>query len=205
MSEQVVCDICGSSTTRSASYHLPTRHVVISEAYWRSAFQLVVGMMSALGRDERAQAGVFDELISQSGNSGTPWLVCEECSEWFVFDRPGAREHARRGTAPEGSGPVAPSGFAPFAAAAWEHVVGRWPASVQQPAVIDTCDFCAKKIYQGELCGRIGTEAAEAHLASGVLQTPPLSPPRPAQQGWLSCLICTSRVQARVDRARGDR
>ncbi|KAF2776540.1 hypothetical protein [Streptomyces sp. OM5714] len=205
MPESEVCDTCGTATRRSSGYHLPTKHVVISEAYWRSAFQTVVGMARVLGRDERAQAGLFDRLITQSGSSDTPWLVCEECSEWFVFDRAAAREHARRGSVPEGSGAVDPAGFAPFAAAAWEHVIGRWPASVQQPTVGDTCDFCAKKIYRGELFGRISTEAAEAHLASGVLETPPLNPPRPDQQGWLSCWICMGRVQARAHRVQDGR
>ncbi|MGW1225390.1 hypothetical protein [Streptomyces sp. NPDC001515] len=205
MSEQPVCDICGAATPRSRGYHLPTKHVVISEAYWRGAFRTVVGMVQALGRDERTRTGIFDQLITQSGSSDTPWLVCEDCSESFVFDRTAARAHAERGTVPEGSGAVGPEGFAPVAAAAWEHVVGRWPASVQQPAVGDTCDFCAKKIYRGELLGRIGTETAETYLAAGVLESPPLSPPRPDQGGWLSCMICTSRVQARVHRAQGGR
>ncbi|MEK2474376.1 hypothetical protein [Streptomyces noursei] len=205
MREQAVCDTCGTTTRRSSGYHLPTKHVVVSEAYWRSSFRTAVGLVRALNWDERAQAGTFDRLISQSASSATPWLVCEECSEWFVFDRAAAREHARRGSVPEGSGAVDPAGFAPFAAAAWEYVVGRWPASVQQPTVGDTCDLCAKKIYQGELVGRIGAGTAEAYLASGVLETPPLSPPRPDQQGWLACWVCVSRLQTRAGRARGGR
>ncbi|MFJ7169411.1 hypothetical protein ACIQUV_28370 [Streptomyces globosus] len=177
----------------------------MSEAYWRSVFRTPARMARALGRDENAQARAFERLISHSANSATPWLVCEACSEWFVFDRAAARGHALRNGIPEGSGAVELGEFAPFAAAAWEYVVGRWPASVQQPPVGDTCDLCAKKIYRGELAGWLGVEAAEAYLASGVLQTPPLNPPRPDRKGWLSCGVCMSRVQARAQRARGDR
>jgi len=201
MGKQVVCDACNSKVQRARSYCLTTTTVVLSEAYWRNQFQRLTDMVHALGRDERMRTAAFDGIIRQGAGSNTPWLICEDCSEYFAFDRAAAREHALRGSVPERSGAVAPGGFAQFAAAAWEHVFGRWPATVQQPTIGDTCDFCAKKIYRGEFVGRIGVGTTEQYLASGVLESPPLCPPRDDQEGWLSCMVCMNRVVARADRA----
>ncbi|MGW0692439.1 hypothetical protein [Streptomyces sp. NBC_01637] len=205
MGEQVVCDTCNTGIDRSHSYCLTTTNVVLSEAYWRSQFRLVTNLAKALDWDERNQAAAFDRLISDVAGSATPWLICGGCSEYFAFDRAAAREHALRGSVPERSGAVEPGGFAQFAAAAWEYVFGRWPATVQQPTVKDTCDFCAKKIYGGEFAGRIEAQAAERHLASGVLDSPPLCPPREGQGGWLSCMVCMNRIVARAERMGGGR
>lgn len=205
MAEQAVCDTCNARTERAHSYCLTTTKVVLSEAYWRRQFRLATDVVRAFGGAERMLANVFDGLVRQAAGSATPWLVCEDCSEHFALDRAEAREHALRRTVPDRSGAVDPAECVQFAAAAWEHVFGRWPANVQQPTVSDSCDFCAKKIYGGEIVGRIDTGTAERYLASGVLDSPPLCPPREGQGGWLSCLICLNRVVARAERARGDR
>ncbi|MEU9088718.1 hypothetical protein ACIOEW_15700 [Streptomyces sp. NPDC087901] len=177
----------------------------MSEAYWRAQFRIATDVVRAFGGAERSLGNVFDGLVRQAAGSATPWLICEDCSEHFAFDRVAAREHALRRTVPEGSGAVDPEECVQFAAAAWEYVFGRWPANVQQPTVGDSCDFCAKKIYRGEFVGRIEAGTAERHLASGVLDSPPLCPPRDGQGGWLACLICLNRVVARAERAGGGR
>ncbi|MFD9030980.1 hypothetical protein ACFVZW_07505 [Streptomyces sp. NPDC059567] len=205
MDKQAVCDTCNARIERAHCYCLTTTTVVLSEAYWRSQFRLATEVVRAFGGAERSQSTVFDGLIRQAAGSTTLWLICEDCSEHFAFDRAAAREHALHGTVPARSGAVDPGGCAQFAAAAWEHVFGRWPSNVQQPTVGDTCDFCAKKVYQGEFAGQLGVEVTERYLASGVLESPPLCPPRAGKGGWLSCMVCMNRVVARASRAEGGR
>jgi hypothetical protein len=179
--------------------------VVVSEAFWRSQLKRLTDVVRMFGGDERSQAAAFDGVIRRAAASDTPWLICENCSEFFVVDRAAARAHAARGTVPKGSGAVEVGGFALFAAAAWEYVFGRWPTNVQQPTVGDTCDMCAKKIYRGEYAGRIPAEVTERYLAAGILDNPPLCPPRDDQGGWVSCTVCMARTVARADRAQGGR
>lgn len=206
MGKQLVCDSCNAQVERAHSYCLTTTNVVLSEAFWRRQFRVMTEMMRAIGQDERTQAAAFDVLIRRHAGSTTAWLICEDCSEYFAVDRAAARQHALRGSVPEDSGAVDDiGGFAQFAAAAWEFVFGRWPTSVQQPTVGDTCDFCAKKIYRGEYTGHIRVEVTEQYLASGALESPPLCPPRDVLDCWVQCVVCMSRMVARVDRARGGR
>lgn len=194
------CDSCNAETERAHSYCLTTAKVVLSEAYWRDRFRFATDIVHQFGGAEHALA-VFSALISQVAGSATPWFICEDCSELFAFDRAAAREHALRGTVPERSGAVDPGECVQFAAAAWEYVLGRWPANVQQPTVGDTCDFCAKKIYGGEVAGQIEVGVTERYLASGVLDSPPLCPPREGRGSWLCCMVCMNRVVARASRA----
>ncbi|MFD4904220.1 hypothetical protein [Kitasatospora purpeofusca] len=194
------CDSCNAPTERAHSYILTTEIVVLSEAYWRDQFRFATDIVRQVGGAERALT-VFSGLIGQVAGSATPWFICEDCSELFAFDRAAARQHALRGTVPEHSGPVDPGECVQFAAAAWEHVFGRWPANVQQPAVGDTCDLCAKKLYRGEIAAQIEVMAIERYLASGVLDSPPLCPPRESLGGWVSCKICMIRMVTRAERA----
>lgn len=193
----VPCDSCGSPFRRVEGYCLTTSNVAISEAYWRHHFAILTS--AAKGQGPHQLAGMFSAATAQVAGSADPWMICEGCSEYFMFDRTAARAHASRGTVPEESGAVSPDGCAQFAAAAWEHVNGRWPASVQRPLVDGTCDFCAKKIYQGEFAGSISEETTARYLAAGVLATPPLAPSRHDKDGWVTCMVCMNRVAARME------
>jgi hypothetical protein len=197
-----VCDVCGASVVRVETYYLRSRDIALSEAYWRKSFTMSKPLHEGFQLTDSQRLSAFGSAVRQVGNDKTPWCVCEDCSELFIFDRDQARSCAVRDVAPEGTGPVDPAGFIQFAASGWEHVYGRWPAGVQQPSASDSCDFCAKKLYSGEITGRIRKDQAEQYRATGILDHAPLSPPR--EDGvWLSCGICLARTFTRLHRAQG--
>lgn len=191
-----VCDCCNEPLTRSSGYLLSTTSIVLSVAHWESRFKLVKAMADPLGFDERQKLGIFGSTLHTTAESRTPWLVCEDCIGLFVVDRDEARSYARRGIDPPGTGAVEPGGCAQYAAIAWEIVFGRWPASVQQPDVVDECDFCGRTVYRNEHCAKIGREAVDRLRATGVAEVVPLGSMRPGKKGWLACMRCTTRIVA---------
>jgi hypothetical protein len=195
-----VCDSCNVALTRAQGYYLSTATIVMSESYWRSRFALFKTMFGRVLSDERSQLRGFDANLRNAASSPTPWLICEDCSEFFLFDRDKARSYAIRATDPPDTGPVDPGECATEASAAWEHVFGRWPATVKQPEVVDSCDLCAKKIYRGEITGSVGSTALDHLRAIGAVEGPPLSPARP-DGTWLVCRMCMTRQLARIHRA----
>ncbi|MBV9844431.1 MAG: hypothetical protein JOZ47_05100 [Kutzneria sp.] len=176
---------------------------MLSEAYWRSAFAGIKRTTSKLDINESQRLKVFHHALIHAGGQRSPWSICEDCSEFFTFDRDKARSYAARGAEPPECGPVDPSQFTIFAAAAWEHVFGRWPATVQQPEVDDSCDLCAKKIYRGEVAvGHLTKERFERLRADGIVDNAPLSPPRPEGEHWVACVVCLNRILAKSHRAK---
>jgi hypothetical protein len=192
------CDICNVSLRPADGYYLPTRSIVASELFWRYQYTQTKALVDDLEFDERQLLNVFSGAVSRAAGSRTPWLVCGKCSEFFVFDRDKARSCAITDSEPERNGPVEPGACALFAAAAWEHLYGRWPATVEQPSVGDSCDLCAKKIYRGEMAGSIDGPRMEGLRATGVIKDPPLSPPRADSGAWVICAPCTIRIMNAV-------
>lgn len=203
------CDICGATLDRADGYCVSTEKIAVSESYWRRLFARLKQEWEHLHLhlDERQQVYMFMEMANHQASSATPWLLCENCSEFTVFDRRQARRCAVSGIDPEGNGPVELGECVMFAAMAWEHVFGRWPATVEQPNVAESCDLCAKKIYYGEVSGAIGRTAMERFRRIGVIDSAPLSPPRAstgrwAKAGqWVICAPCMAKNIARLARA----
>jgi hypothetical protein len=199
-----VCDSCNTDLDPAMGYYLATSNVVLSESYWRNYFanSPMLKMMELMDFNETQRLNAFSEALRFLGGQKSPWSICENCSEFFVFDRDVARSCAIRGTDPPKCGAVDPAEFNLFAAAAWEHVVGRWPANVRQPEVGDSCDLCAKKIYRGEILGYIGREQMQRMRQDGIIDGAPLSPPRPDGDRWAICSLCLGRQLARSHRMR---
>jgi hypothetical protein len=195
-----VCDSCSVKLDRAQGYYLATARIVMSESFWGSHFARVKGIVDTFNWDERSDLRKFDGMLRYVAGSATPWLICENCSELFLFDRDEARSYAIRAADPPDTGPVDPGECATQAAAGWEHVFGRWPASVQQPEVADSCDLCAKNIYRGEFAGSVGTTQLDRFRAIGAIEGPPLSPARP-NGTWLVCRMCLNRFLAQMHRA----
>ncbi len=194
-----VCDVCGAALVRAESYYVRTKDVGLSEAYWRKHFDTVRQMMDAFQMTDKQRLATFGNAVAKVAEDRTPWCICESCSELVIIDRDKARSCAVSDTAPEGTGPVDPAGILQYAAAAWEHVIGRWPASVQQPSIKDSCDLCAKKLYASEITGRLRKDQVEQYHATGIIDHVPLSPPRDGDI-WLACAVCLSRALARLHR-----
>jgi hypothetical protein len=195
-----VCDICARSLEPGCGYYLATWAVVVSEAFWRYHYARLKKLYGPRAGDEGQQMTVFSGGISRAAGSVTPWLVCEECSEFFVFDRTRARACAIAGEAPQGNGPVRPDGCTLTAAAAWEHVYGYWPASVEQPRVTGSCDLCDKKMHAGEMAGSVSLTQMQSLRAAGIITEPVLSPPRPDSGTWIICAICLVAILSRQQR-----
>ncbi|WP_446044686.1 hypothetical protein [Streptomyces olivaceus] len=195
-----VCDCCNARLNHQAGYSLSTRDVVLSEAYWRTALKPTKSLVNSLSLDDVQLLQVFQELLHTTAGEQSPWSICEDCSELFIFDRDAARTHAVQSTRPAGSGRVDPSGCVLFAAAAWEHVFGRWPANVTPEAVMDACDLCRKKMYSSEFTFIVPQERMGHFRSHGLVDGDPVSPPRP-DDGWVICQPCAARLFARAHRA----
>jgi hypothetical protein len=194
------CDVCAVDLRRADGYCLPTKWIVVSELFWRHHFAMGKRVWEPLQLDERQQLVIFTESVHKLAGSKTPWLVCENCSEFFTVDRGKARYCAIEGIDPEGNGPVEPEECVMFAAMAWEQVLGYWPATVEQPSVADSCDLCAKKIYGREIAGSIDRPKMERLRGAGVIDSAPLSPPRSSTGKWVICAGCVARIHARGER-----
>ncbi|WP_165950254.1 hypothetical protein, partial [Actinomadura sp. GC306] len=165
------CDVCNVNLGRTADYYIRTSDVVLSEAFWRRSFAMSKRLQDDLNFGESQQLVMFDSAVSQVGAQRSPWGICQDCSELFaIADRDMARSCAVLGIEPEGSGPVEPAEFVQFAASAWEHIFGRWPATVRQPFAGDSCDLCAKKIYNGEMIGHVKKEVLEQYRTMGTMR-----------------------------------
>lgn len=197
-----ICDSCSSRTEWEHSYVLATSTVVISEGFWRRQFEDLKAVVAPMNLDEAQRVVLFDSAIRRQAGSATPWLVCEECIDLFVCDRAVARSLALGRGEPEGGGAVDPGGCAQIAAIVWEGVFGRWPSTVRRPSVRDSCDFCARKIYAGEMAGNIKRETVDELRAAGMLDTPPLGPVRSDGTGWHACQGCMVRMAWKTMRAR---
>lgn len=192
-----LCDCCNAELDLAAGYYLATRDVVLSERYWVNVFVVNKKLLEFYGSSVATR--MFHNTVRTTAGQRFPWSICEDCSEFFIFDRDEARLNAVRKSKPSASGPVDPAGCVLFASIAWEQVFGYWPAGVEQPAVADSCDFCRKKMYSGELSGFVPTARMERDRAEGFVDNDPVRPPRPRgdDTGWIVCQPCMARQFAR--------
>jgi Tetratricopeptide repeat len=198
-----LCDSCNASLPSGDGYLLTTRDVVQSEKYWASVFARAQRVATSLEIDDAADSTVFLNMVSHAAGQRSAWGICEKCSEFFVFDRGGARSYARLSMKPVGTGAVDLSDCILYAALGWRYVHGTWPPMVEVPAVIDSCDLCGKSIYVGERTSFMPKETLEQHRAEGIVDHVPTREPRAQRRkaGWAICMRCASQVQARLDRA----
>jgi hypothetical protein len=117
------CDVCSKRVHQSDSYILTTEQVATSDDYW--------GQM--LCRNP-----IDDQLllicIQQQADRHTVWMVCEECSGLFQFDRVKARQYAERQVDPPDKGLPDRKKVAISAAKAWKRIHGSWPSWVKPAA-----------------------------------------------------------------------
>lgn len=195
-----LCDCCNSTLMRTRAYFLPTRKIVLSQAYWATIFALGKGLVDGFGVQEQ-QLVYFSLKLRFTASQRNSWSVCENCSEFFIFDRNVARSHAIHNSRPAGTGEVDPSGCVLFAAAAWEEVFGRWPANVTPHTVLDACDLCRRKIYTGGISSTVPQARMAEFRVEGIIDNDPVSPLRPGEGDWVICQPCTCQLHARCHRA----
>lgn len=86
----MVCDVCNADIVAADGYRLTTSEVVTSESYWMHLLESQQQLMTRLGiTDEPADQ--LPIMIRECVGQTSTWLICEECSEFFYFDRDTAR------------------------------------------------------------------------------------------------------------------
>jgi len=98
------CDICTQVINRSDGYVLTTRQVVTEMAYWLHVLKNQ-GKSFRVG-DLKTEMQLINGFAMEQAASATGWLVCEQCSSMFKFDRVVARQCAVSGEQPPGAGPA---------------------------------------------------------------------------------------------------
>jgi hypothetical protein len=133
-SEQAKCDLCSTIIYKPGGYQLTTTQVVCSPRFWQCYYQHHRGEFAVLGLssyEAMLASPALSAVIEQITNDATPWLIGEECIDYFEVDRGQARAYAcqwwdsGRVFVPPGSGPasrfdvnMAQPGITPAAAAA---------------------------------------------------------------------------------------
>lgn len=102
-----ICDVCSRPTSFKAAYALTTQQVVTEPSYWGIALRAFE--LELLGCNEEEIGTRLLLLVRRQCEMSAGWLVCENCSHMFEFDRSAAREWAAKELDPPGSGPVEPS------------------------------------------------------------------------------------------------
>lgn len=201
-----VCDVCNTALGPTDGYLVPNQRVVVSEAYWVHAFQTGGDLVDLFGISDRKQlTQIFADRVQMRGQDGTPWRICDDCTELVVADWAQARSDLLRGTEPE-SARLEPAEFVVTAARAWEQVYGWWPKKVvKRTKVLDECDLCRKPIGETETVAFLRAGLIADWRRDNVLETDPVRPPRtraaqPEASGWLACVPCQARLFARLYR-----
>src|ERR1017187_1060955 len=94
------CDVCSAKTRFADAYALTTREVTTSVKYWKYVMKKEEEVFRRGGPE------FLVHFVNRQASSPTGWLVCEECSGMFEFNKAIAREYAIRETTPPNSGPV---------------------------------------------------------------------------------------------------
>jgi hypothetical protein len=113
------CDVCGTAMSRSDGYVITATQALTAPGYWEHFFSwkdLNAQTVSDSQEDKFVGMAVMSMMLS-SGSTG--WLVCEQCSSRFTFDRDVARQCAESGCQPRGSGRPAIGDVTSVAKFAW--------------------------------------------------------------------------------------
>jgi uncharacterized protein YraI len=114
---KATCDVCLATVTKPEGYQLTTTQVVSSPQFWQRYYQHHQEEFAALGissYDALLESPELSAVIEQITNDATPWLVGEECIDYFDVDREQTRTYAQqwwesdRTFMPPGSGPASP-------------------------------------------------------------------------------------------------
>ena len=132
-----VCDVCSKSMRFADGYALTTKEVVLTTAYWTSAFR---GGLAFLHQQDPDGGDQLTAYIEQQAAQHTGWLVCDECSKPMQFDRAQARRFAAQQQNPPGAGPTQPRDVARYAADSWRHLYGRAPRLTKFADVLVSTD-----------------------------------------------------------------
>ncbi len=123
-----VCDICNRETNWMEGYVLTTEQVLTSEKYWENLFTGIGAYMHLMNPNGDGLASSIQNLAAQS----TGWLICEECSNGFAFDKVQAKNYAEaKNGSPPGVGSARMESVAPVAADVWKRLYGSWPSSIK--------------------------------------------------------------------------
>lgn len=194
-----VCDSCDAPTDAADGYLLPTATVVLSELFWAKVFT----NRKTENLDTDDEVALFMSTLLELSKRSSPWMICEECSEFFVFNRNRARSHAIGHTRPADAGAVDYRQGLLFAAMGWERVYGRWSPAVEVPPAAEPCAVCRKTVYQGEETVYVSTERMGRLRTGGFIERDPVGEPQPGDEGagWQICRPCFARLHARLRRA----
>jgi len=119
-----VCDVCSKAMKFSDGYALTTKEVVLTAAYWTSAFR---GGFAGVHQRDSGGGELLLNYIERQASQSHGWLVCEECAKSFSFDRKRAHRLAEQQQDPPDAGPVSPRDAARHAAEAWKRLYGAPP------------------------------------------------------------------------------
>ncbi|MEK8170826.1 hypothetical protein NKH77_18550 [Streptomyces sp. M19] len=173
---------------------------MLSQAYWKLSFTHTKPLADAMRMDDVARQALFQETVRMKARDRTPWSVCEECGEMFVFDRDVARAHAVSNTKP----PVR-ARWTPTDACCSPPRVGAGLRPLARERDARTGRRRLRPLREADVQGRVGLHRPPDRMAElrahGVLDAAPAAPPRPDRDGWLACHVCAARLFARAHRA----
>ena len=98
------CDVCSREVSWSDGYVITPTQALTSRGYWEQFF-MKPEIKDRDVSEEEAFGVVRMAVMSMMMSSGsTGWLVCEQCSSRFTFDREVAKQCAVAGRQPRGCG-----------------------------------------------------------------------------------------------------
>jgi len=194
-----ICDVCDAEVEWSNGYVLTATEVLTSEEYWIRQFTLRRWWARRNRRDPRGHKLVqgFDRIVADQ----SPWLVCEECSGLFRFDRTLARRCAIEKIYPPDRGTLGLTSVGLAAGYAWLRCYGIWPASVTVDGerTGKCCSFCGRALRSPETLSLIKDWSSMVEL--GVLLPPRGATPTATQVGvvevYIACPNCLARASDR--------
>jgi hypothetical protein len=193
--QPVLCDCCNRELNRAREgYHLTTLEVAWSERYWEFRFQVQHLLVISQEHGRR----MFAESVRSTAHDCTTWMICETCSEFFIFDRDEARALAVKGMSAESGKPLSTEGVELFAALGWQRKYGSWPANVERPETLGWCSFCEKQMYVGEYEALVSPAGLAQNRATGLLHEPRMGPKRlEGKETWVMCMPCLALLDAK--------
>jgi hypothetical protein len=202
------CAVCDNDTTPNGGYYLTTSEVVTSEECWIRFIEAMRQEASSTTSAKELE-GRLRGLIRFATAQTTAWLICEECSELFMFHRTESRPNPSSGTSAN-LDRIDVDRCLIAAARAWQRVFGQWPATIERPdwAVSrGSCDLCGNDIYVAESAAFLPKEKMEDFLRRGFFDNGPVRPARShgGDTGWVACKGCSARMMARWSKSKGDK